>query len=374
MIRVRLIASLMFVFFVINSCFSVMSRGEDKQTNLNNVKAVSGSSIKIIFAGDLMALGGQIYTAKSGNSYNFIPIFNNVRNLISGADYAVGNLETTVAGKSFGYTLSGQTGIPVLNAPISYLDAVKSAGFDAVMTANNHCVDKGEKGLLNTLINLNKKNIAHTGSFKSSSDPNRYLIKTIKGIKIGFLSYTRSFNGKEYLLSSSKQGYMLNRLSKSKVAADIKSLKSKGAEFIVVYIHWGEENTNSYDSSQVRDGNIIANAGANVIIGSHPHSLQAVKNIYVNTSGTKKRKVIIAYSLGNFVSSMQRLINKDGALLELTIKRSSKGFIYVKEMKSFPTYTMSSYKGVGYCVVDSSKVVNSETKASVIRVKHVIGF
>ncbi|MEI6131678.1 MAG: CapA family protein [Bacillota bacterium] len=326
---------------------------------------------KIIFAGDLMALGAQIRGVKHGSKYNFMPVFQNVKNIISKADYAFANLESPIAGDKFGFKRNFPGQIPVLNAPVSFLDAVKSAGFDCVMTANNHCVDQKEVGLINTIKNIKAKGLKYTGTFLSKTDPNKTKIITVNNIKLGILSYTRRFNGKENYLTKAKQEYMINKFEPTKAKNDVKRLKKAGAEYVIVYIHWGNENTNSYDYSQERDGKALAVAGANLIIGTHPHSLQGIRNIYVKVGATTKKTVVV-YSLGNFVSSMPRAINRDGALLEFTFKKSVKGVVTASLTNKIPIYTMPSYKGVPFCEVASKIVKTSETRASIARVMKIL--
>lgn len=346
----RLLVSFLVILFLLGS-FSVAEAKTPKQ---------SSSTAQVVFVGDLMALGGQISTARTKGGYNFKPAFSQVRGIISKADFAIGTLETPVAGKKYGYTKIGQKGMPVLNAPDSYLDAVKWAGFDGVVTANNHCLDKGEAGLKNTLAAIDKRKLVHTGTFRTKKEKQKHTIVNVNGIKIGILSYTTSFNQKQGKLTKAKQAYMINAYSDAKAKREIKALKKK-TDVVVVFMHWGKENTNAYNKTQEKTAKHLAQSGADLIIGSHPHMLQKIKTISVKVNG-KTKKVPVAYSLGNFVSSMPRPGNKDSVIYRVTFKKTKNG-VSIQKQECLPVYTGSGNKLVGPTKVPA--VANKRIKKAV---------
>lgn len=325
-------------------------------------KAQKSSSAQIIFAGDLMALGGQINTARTKMGYDFKPAFAKVRSIIRSADYAIGNLETPVAGKKYGYTKTGQKGTPVLNAPKAYLDAVKWAGFGCVVTANNHCLDKGEAGLKNTLAALDKKKLLHTGTFRTKKEKQKNTIIDVNSIRVGVLSYSTIFNGKQGKLSKAKRSYMINPYSAAKAKKEIRALKKK-ADVVVVYMHWGVENTNFHNKTQEKMAKELAKSGADLIIGSHPHMLQKISSISVKIDG-KTKKVPVAYSLGNFVSSMPRPGNRDSVLYRVTFKKDASGAVSIQKQECLPVYT-----GSGNRLIGPSKIPAAAAK----RIKKAVG-
>lgn len=305
-------------------------------------EAAEKSSVEratVACAGDLMCLGTQIYNARTKNGIDFDYVFSGVKKLLGSADITVGNLETPVAGKKAGYAKRGQPKPPVLNAPYSFLTAVKNAGFDMVATSNNHALDKGENGLLATVKNIRKAGLIETGCF-TSKQARRYAIKTVNGIRIGLLSYNDiGYNEKNSAISASKQEWMLNTYGVEKAKRDIAALRKKGrADVIIVYMHWGVENVNTVSAEQESAAKQLADAGADVIIGAHPHALQRAGYIK-SVSG---KQVIVAYSLGNFTSSMPRVINHDSVILRLYIKKHV-GTISIKA-DYVPVRTGSRYK------------------------------
>lgn len=301
-------------------------------TFFQTISIQASAQAEILCVGDLMALGAQISAAKTHDEYDFKYVFEDVSTFISGADAAIGNLETQIAGSEYGYTKTGVPGTPVLNAPEEYLEALKYAGFDILVTANNHSADKGADGIKNTVAAVKEYGFATTGM----SDE-ELLIYEVNGIMLGVLSYTDILNTGR---GNSKIEALVNIYSKERMQADISKLKEQGAEFVIVYIHWGKENINIQNDKQESMAKDIAEAGADIIIGSHPHALQPIDKIVCEDG----REVIVAYSLGNFVSSMPREMNKQNAMLCFTIERKPGGKVEMKNLRYLPTYTGKKFK------------------------------
>jgi len=244
-------------------------------------------SAELVVVGDLMALSSQIRSARK-SGYDFRYAFKYVKPIISGADLAIGNFETPVAGGKYPYC-SGKrrNGYPLLNAPETYAAAVADAGFDVVSTANNHSLDYGEKGLLNTLAVLKKYGIATAGTYATPQERALPLIKDVNGIKIAVLAYTNRTNKGERRLSKAKRAYMYNLLTPRTtgiVAKDIKTAKDAGAEIVIVMVHWGSENTRRINSAQRTMAAKIAAAGADIIaldatFRPHPGGVSAAELI-----------------------------------------------------------------------------------------------
>ncbi|MBR2223616.1 MAG: CapA family protein [Christensenellaceae bacterium] len=285
------------------------------------------NSADILLVGDLMCLRVQQMKAESGNTYNFNKSFKYVKDIFAKADFVVGNLETCIA-YSWPLTIDEKNvdGYPNCNGPATYLDALRYAGFDALVTANNHCCDANLLGILQTNEMLDRYGFAHTGTF-SSKEESRFLIADVNGIKVGILSYTEYFNGKHRALSAEEQKLYINEYSKEKVERDVKAAREAGAEFIIVYTHWGTENTHSVSSTQKKHAQEIADAGADLIAGSHPHVLQEADYI----SAKDGRNVLCIYSLGNFVSSMGSTANNDTIILSIRLERGEDGKIDLAE-------------------------------------------
>lgn len=308
------------------------------------------TSVTVAAVGDLMCLSAQLSCAKHGGEYDFYPCFEQIKPIISGADIAMGNLETLVA-ESFPYTKPNKyqektitpsdgsppyttrvrvSGSPKLNAPESYLRAVVDCGFDVLATANNHSFDRKHEGIVETMEQLEKYGVHHTGSYALPEDKVP-LIVTKYGINIGVVSYTDISNRKP---NSTTEAYMLDRYEEGPLTADIEAIRQAGADFVVVYIHWGKENTHKTTSRQRKMAQFIADSGANIILGSHSHCTQPFACIKTE----RGENVPVIYSMGNLVSSMGRTMNKDSVILQFVLEKDyNSGNTKLVELAYIPT-------------------------------------
>ena len=293
------------------------------------------TSATIMLTGDLMCHPVQQYAAFDGENYDFTPTFQYVKSIFDKADLVVGNLETLVSesnplSKDINYLQTR----PYLNAPESFLDALKYAGYDVLVTANNHACDGGETGILETLDALDTYGFAHTGTFRSQKEK-RYVLAEAGDIKVGILSYATYFNKKEQFLSDEKQDFMLNRPSETRLKADVRALRKAGAEYIIAYNHCGKEYSQVPASRQKRYAEMFADAGVDHIISSHPHVLQPYGK--VKSHG---KKYPVMYSMGNFVSGMADHATKETIILSLTLQREEDGTVSLQKQKYYPCYLL----------------------------------
>lgn len=271
-------------------------------------------------------------------TWDFRESFQYARQILRKGDLVIGNLETMVSQSSpLGMQIHRLEGKPYLNAPASYLDALKYAGYDLLTMANNHNVDTGLRGIRETLQNVENWNFMHTGLF-SSEEEDRYLLVEVNGIRIGIVSYASYFNEKDSNLTAEGQNVLLNRYGMDRAKADIRAAKKAGAEFILAFIHWGAENTHETTWNQEQYARTLARAGADYIVGSHPHALQRY-DIIETSDG---REVPVIYSMGNFLSSMQRDINNDTLILQLNLERDEEGIVRVVSHRIFPCAVLES--------------------------------
>ncbi len=287
-------------------------------------------SVRVSFTGDLMCHIGQYENSKlSDGTYDFNPSFTFVKSYLEKADVTMGNLELTFAGTDIPYA-----GYPIFNTPDSYAEALKTAGFDFVVTSNNHAMDTGEKGLLRTLEILKKTKIGSTGTFKSQADHDSIRILNIKGIKLGVLNYTYGTNG-AYPASDHK--YMINIIDTLAMERDIKAARIQGAELVLVYFHYGQENKsipNEYQKMVVRKSQEY---GADIIIGGHPHVISPVN--YYKTAHATLDTGIVAWSLGNFISNQYWRYADAGLIFTLTLRKNITQNKYLKpEADYLPTW------------------------------------
>ena len=308
----------------------------------------------LMFTGDLMCQGRQQTAAlEKYGEYRFRESFRIVQDVFAQADFVAGNLESSLS-ESAPY-MSEEKAVddkPHCNAPYTYLDALRYAGFDALVTANNHCCDTGIQGILETHDHLNEYDFMHTGTF--TPDDSRYILVEVNGIKLALMAYATYFNGKDAYITDEGKDIMLNRYSKERVEADVKAAKEDGAQFIIAYNHWGKEYTNEENEKQRQAAQDMANAGVDYIIGSHPHALQR----YDIIEASDGRSVPCVYSMGNFVSHMTKTVAKDTIILRIELDLAPDGTVTVTDEGYIPCRVFESNYGSNYIVTPLSSEYN----------------
>ncbi len=293
------------------------------------------NAFRITFAGDLILLEDQVKRAYDGSKYDFSDVFEYAEPYISSADLAVGVFEGPMAGAEAGYTSSNFDDEKelYLNFPDEFASAVKNAGFDLVTTANNHLLDKGEKGALRTIDVLDKIGLDHTGSYKTPDDKKNNRVKLIEcqNIKIAVLSYTYGSNytdinqltenGKyAYLTSviSGNEGELFEKLKLS-VEEDFRQAKALSPDLIMVLPHIGTQFSNGIDGEQTAWFEIFKQNGADIILGDHPHVVEPA--LIEEYNG---KKVFTAYCPGNFANIYRKNQGDTSMLIDVYIDRTSK--------------------------------------------------
>ena len=309
------------------------------------------STVTIRSAGDVL-IHIPVYqnARKSDGTYDFSHIFTYSEDIISDCDYFVANLETTLGGTN-GRSYSG---FPRFNSPDSIVDALKGAGVDCLLTANNHSYDTNGPGVKRTLDKIEEAGLDYTGS-RQTTENLQYLVKKVDGIKFGFACYTyetpttegrKALNG---LLVDTATAPLINSFNPAKpdsfyeeLSANMKQMKKKGAEFIVVYIHWGEEYQLSQNIKQQEIAQKLCDLGVDVIIGGHPHVVQPM-DLLTSTDG--KHKTVCIYSVGNFLSNQRRNLmglktghTEDGVIFEMNFSKYSDGTVMLDSVDAIPTW------------------------------------
>lgn len=308
----------------------------------------NASVATIVCVGDILCEGGLHRTHTVGDAFEFDSIYSFVRPIICDSDLAIANLETTVC-ESSPYTGEQHRieGRYHCNAPTEFLDAVDRAGFDFLMLANNHCLDSGVGGVLETLRRIDEKGIMRTGLF-SPEDKHRGEIVEINGIRLGLLSYSTWFNRNEDRLTELGRCWIVNEYAQEKVRSDVSALRERGAEFVLTYIHW--ETDAEYARKQTASMEAVAlelaNAGVDYIVGSHTHSTQP----YVSILADDGRVVPCVYSMGNFVTSDFHEISRDSILLKITLEKRE-SLVVVSDEEMIPCHVPDALFGIGFPVV-----------------------
>ncbi len=299
--------------------------------------------------GDLMGEPKLQSANKYGDSFFMNPCFRFVRDILRGSDFAVGNLETTVTDMS-PYACEAHIIEEKYhcNSPEAYLDALRYAGFDALVNANNHNCDSRAAGLIDTLKALDRHGFMHTGTF-AAPDAERAVFAEVNGIRLAVLSYATYFNKNDGCFTPFGRKTLLNRYSADKASNDIDYARKKGAEFVLVYMHWGKEYTHEPNGSQRRMAKELADCGADYIVGSHTHCLQA-REFVESADG---RTVPVVFSMGNFLTSETKEISRHTGILQLTLRKSDSG-IDVTE-RFIPCYVYRQYDTARYAPVPTTR-------------------
>lgn len=317
----------------------------------------TGDTARLVFIGDVMLHARQItdahsrYLAGGGernaddhHAYDFSPYLEDIASTVSDADIAVANMEFTLAGPPF-------TGYPSFSAPDSYAEYIADCGVDIFLTANNHICDKGAKGLERTMDIYSKMAESHrvfTAGCTDITGREREDILTLRinGISIAFLNFTYGTNA-----SCSSKRYKVNILSKDAVREALMKAKEAGADCIIALPHWGEEYQLRHSARQEEMAEWMAQNGADIIIGTHPHVIQDCDAIYVNYGDGQKR-VPVVYSLGNIISNMSARNTQAGLLLEMTLTKDISGKTDISGLNfrytwcSLPGMLCDSYKTI----------------------------
>lgn len=273
----------------------------------------------IVFAGDAMQHSAQIEAARrSDGTYDYSECFSGIAPYVTSADYAVVNLETPLGGKPY-------SGYPCFCAPDSYATALKDAGFDLMLTANNHILDRRDRGLARTIQELDRQDISHIGTYVNPAARDSVLpfIETINGFRVGFLNYTYGTNG-----ITATGDVVVDYIDRETMHRDIARTRQAGAEIVTVAIHWGNEYKMLPDRPQKAIAEFLKNEGVDIIMGGHPHVIQPMELTHDSIS---ERNTLTVYSLGNFISNMKTRDTRGGALVKVTLRRDSTGKAAVSE-------------------------------------------
>ena len=328
-----------------------------------------GTRIRLQFAGDVFIHRGPMEVARTGeNTFDFQPFLTHIRPFIDG-DLSIANMEVPVDAHG---NNAGLAGFPLFNSPFEILPALIYAGFDHLITANNHSFDIGWQGLLNTVANMERAGIPQTGMNINQAAHDTHTIVDVNGIQVGILSYTDSVNGLETLVPDVHRQYAVRRFRSHtlddvpRIIQEMEVIRAEGAEVVVVALHWGPEYTDAPQPMQRLIAEALAEGGADVIMGKHSHTVQPVR-WHEREDGNR---TLIMYSLGNFLADQTRLFpnatspndflyrgwnsgggtnfagrTQFGMLVSLDIFRNPEGKIVLETADVLPTICLRDIRG-----------------------------
>jgi len=279
-------------------------------TFIYSVTLFAQERITLLFVGDLMQHDAQIKSAKTTSGYDYTDCFKHVKEEISKADIAVANLEVTLGGKPY-------RGYPSFSAPDEFLYAVKDAGFDVLLTGNNHCLDRGSRGLERTIQMLDSLDLAYAGTYLNEENRRkRYpLLVEKNGFRIVFLNYTYGTNGLEPVSPR-----IVNYMDKEQMKEDIALARRMRPDAIIACMHWGIEYRLLPRKAEKDLADWLLAQGVDHVIGSHPHVLQPME---VKKDVHTPAKHLVVYSLGNFISNMSKENTDGGAMVRMELVKYS---------------------------------------------------
>lgn len=310
---------------------------DDDPEDIDEIPEETFIDIRISAVGDVMGHLTQVDSAydPETDTHDFMSVFEDVAPFISEADLAIANLETTLAGSRLPYT-----GYPMFNTPDSIVDALKGAGFDTIVTTNNHSLDTGPDGLRRTVEVIEEKGLDPVGTYSSEPD-SRVLIKDVEGIKVAILAYTEHLNGVDAGYSSEQVNAMVDIISEERIVSDIEEAKAAEPDLIISFMHWGAEYQREPNEFQTTYAELLTREGVDIIFGSHPHVIQEAS--FLEVDGNES---VVVYSLGNFISNQRRETlgeeresTEDGVIFNIDVQKNEQtGETTIQNVDYTPTW------------------------------------
>ncbi|WP_071027014.1 CapA family protein [Peptoniphilus raoultii] len=287
-----------------------LKKGSLKEEEIKK-EEVQKFEINILAMGDMIFHRPLNAAAKIEDSYDYTPFFAYIKDDIEGADFALANFEGSINSER------PMGKFPLFNFPKESPQSLKNVGFDLLSTSNNHCLDTGVEGIKETIRTINACGLKSVGTYLNDKRVDKII--EVNGIKIGFLAYTDLLNGMDSLISG--QEFLVDTFKRD-FEGDIKKLRER-TDFVIVMPHWGNEYQYIGNQRQRELKDKIFGAGADIILGSHPHVVQNYEDYYING----ERKFVI-YSMGNALSNQrEEIIGKKavdtGLIVKIKISKSS---------------------------------------------------
>ena len=248
-------------------------------------------------------------------TFNYDYNFSKVRTLVTEADIAVINQECVTAGNQIGIR-----DYPSFNARTEVIEAIRNAGFDVVLAANNHILDMGPGGTLHMInfIRQNYPELMLLGIHDSWETRDEIYVKEVNGIRIGMINYTDILNNTVDYWDGHQ--YLVEYLDYERLAMLIRRTKEV-SDFVIVFPHWGTEYNLGVDQKQTDEMWFLAAQGVDLVIGGHPHVVEPVQYVDRPDGG----KMLVYYSLGNYQSLQKMESTIIGGMAQVEIVKDYRG-------------------------------------------------
>ncbi len=296
------------------------------------------TTIHIKAAGDLNVTNSVINAGVAVGGYNYTRAFMDVASTLSDADLTVLNLEGNICGEPYGSDTT--------SAPRELLDGLRNAGVDLIQMANSCTINNGLIGLTSTLQTIRAAGLEPVGAFASESEFQQskgYTITEAQGVKVAFVAFTKGLGGRglpagnDNLVNILYEDYAstYDKIDRTRITNILKAVEAEKPDITIALLHWGSEYNDDISDTQKSIVNLMKKQGVDVIIGTHPHTVQAIE--YDELAGT-----LAAYSLGDFFGDASRGGTNYSIILDLEItKDSSTGTTKVTNYSYTPIYTVS---------------------------------
>ena len=296
------------------------------------------TTIHIKAAGDLNVTNTVINAGVAVGGYNYTRAFMDVASTLSDADLTVLNLEGNICGEPYGSDTT--------SAPRELLEGLRNAGVDLIQMANSCTINNGLIGLTSTLQSIRAAGLEPVGAFASESEfreSKGYTITQAQGVKVAFVAFTKGLGGRglpagnDNLVNILYEDYAstYDKIDRTRITSVLKAVEAEKPDITIALLHWGSEYNDDISDTQKSIANLMKKQGVDVIIGTHPHTVQAIE--YDELAGT-----LVAYSLGDFFGDASRGGTNYSIILDLEItKDSSTGTTKVTNYSYTPIYTVS---------------------------------
>lgn len=283
-------------------------------------------TISLAATGDILMHNTVIWSGEREGTYNYDHLFAPVQALLSSADYTSVCLESALAGPETGFT-----GYPAFNSPDQLANSLKKSGFDLVVTASNHCLDRRYEGAIRTLQVLHQAGLDTTGTYASLADSKQFLVREIRGVKIAYLAYTYGTNG---IPVPADHPCFIRSLNQATIIKDISQIRPS-VDVLILILHWGVEYSPYPTEVQRQLAKSFFESGADAILGSHPHVIQAAE-----TMNVKGKEKFVIYSMGNSIGHQRGAERNSGVIVQLDFTKDfGTGETKLSKVNLIPTFS-----------------------------------
>ena len=302
------------------------------------------TTIHIKAAGDLNVTDSVVNAGVAIGGFDFGPVFKDVAGILSDADLTVMNFEGNICGEPYGTQTT--------SAPVELIRSLRACGVDLLQMANSCAINNGLNGLTATLNAIRSAGIEPVGAYANASElrsSKGYTITDVQGVKIAFVAFTKGLGGRgmpagnEDLVNLLYTDYSTEykEIDKERISQILKNVETEKPDLTVALLHWGSEYNDDISKTQKSIVSLMQKQGVDVIIGTHPHTLQPI--VFDEAAGT-----LVAYSLGDFFGEADRGATNYSIILDIEVtKDANAGITRVTNFSYTPIYTVREGEAVG---------------------------